>query len=70
MMGKPYDERKRAEAKRAYKLRFDGATTRQIAEAIGCKPEQVAARVKLGERLISAANQTAYHGNIDGDFDA
>ena len=68
-MGKPQEERKRADAKRAFKMKKDGSTSREIAEAIGCKPEQVKARVQLGERLIEASNAAAYHGDIDGDFD-
>ena len=53
-MGKPHDKRCHADARRAYKMRCDGATSRQIADAIGCKPEQVKARALLGERLMQA----------------
>lgn len=45
------DKRHRAIAIRAYHLREDGLTFRQIAELIGKKPEQVAALILLGQRL-------------------
>jgi len=38
---------------RAAKLKRDGFTSKQIAEAIGKKPEQVKSIVLLGERLLS-----------------
>ena len=44
-------KRARANAMRAAKLKAQGWTTRNIAEAIGKKPEQVKALVLLGERL-------------------
>lgn len=43
--------RTHADAKRAAKMKAEGMTTRQIAAALGCKPEQVKSRVALGERL-------------------
>ena len=55
-MGKPYELRRHADAKRAYKMRLEGYTSNEIASAIGCKPEQVKSRVLLGERLQSAVD--------------
>lgn len=47
------DKRKRAMAMRAAKLRRDGFTTREIADAIEKKPEQIKQIVLRGERLLS-----------------
>jgi len=52
-MGKPSTERQRALAIRAAHMREEGATSREIAAAIGITPEQVKKRVELGQRLAS-----------------
>jgi len=52
-MGKPSTERQRALAIRAAHMREEGATSREIAAAVGITPEQVKKRVELGQRLIS-----------------
>ncbi len=48
-----HDKRNRAMAMRAAKLKREGFTTRQIAELIEKRPEQVKAIILLGERLLS-----------------
>lgn len=68
MAGSGAQKRNQAMALRAAKLASEGLTHRAIAEAIGKKPEQVKAIILLGERLITTANNAAYHGDIDGDF--
>lgn len=45
-------KRQRADAIRAAKMKGEGATSREIAAALGLKPEQVKARVLLGLRLM------------------
>jgi len=57
-MGHGTTQRQHADAIRAARMKAEGSTTRQIAEAIGLKPEQVKARVLLGQRLISERNNT------------
>lgn len=52
-MSSGQDERNRALARRAYKLKQQGLTTRQIAESIGKKPASIKGLVSLGERLLS-----------------
>lgn len=52
-MSSGQDERNRALARRAYKLKQQGLTTRQIAEAIGKKPASIKGLVSLGERLLT-----------------
>jgi len=51
MSGSGYEKRRQADAIRAANMKANGRTTREIAEAIGVKPEQVKNRVLLGERL-------------------
>lgn len=53
-MSSGQDQRNRAIARRAYKLKQQGLTSRQISDAIGKKPEQVKGLVSLGQRLIEA----------------
>lgn len=53
-MSSGQDQRNRAIARRAYKLQKQGLTARQIAEAIGKKPEQVKSLALLGQRLIES----------------
>ena len=57
MPGSGSTKRAHADAKRAAKMRSQGWTTRMIAEALGCKPEQVKARILLGERLNQAKGE-------------
>lgn len=52
-MSSGQDERNRALARRAYKLKQQGLTTRQIAEVIGKKPASIKGLVSLGERLLA-----------------
>lgn len=47
------DKRNHAMAIRAAKLRREGHTTRQIADLINKKPEQIRAIILLGERLLA-----------------
>jgi len=49
--GKLSQKRAHADAIRAVKLKAQGWTTRNIAETLGKKPEQIKALVLLGERL-------------------
>jgi DNA-binding CsgD family transcriptional regulator len=39
----------------AWKMKHDGMTTRQIAQTLGRKPEQIKTLVQLGARLMSIA---------------
>jgi prolyl-tRNA editing enzyme YbaK/EbsC (Cys-tRNA(Pro) deacylase) len=57
-MGKPADARQHARALRIYRLREDGCTTREIADLVGVKPEQVKPLAQLGERLASETPAT------------
>jgi hypothetical protein len=52
-VGSGAEKRAQAVARHAARLRAEGLTMRQIADATGIKPELVTARVKLGERLLS-----------------
>lgn len=61
-MGSGSDKRARAAAVRVAKLKRDGLTYRQIADLIGIKPEQVASRAALGERLLSLVADTPMKG--------
>lgn len=54
MPGKLAAQRSHADAKRAALMAADGMTARQIAIALNCRPEQVKARVLLGQRLLDA----------------
>ena len=45
-------KRQKITAIKAAKLALEGRTTRQIAEETGIKPEQVAKRIILGQRLM------------------
>lgn len=47
------EKRSRELAKRAAKLRRQGLTLSQVAEHVGVSKDVVAARIKLGERLLS-----------------
>lgn len=53
MSGKQAQKRSQVLAIRAAKLASQGWTHGNIAETLGIKPEQVSARVVLGERLIA-----------------
>lgn len=46
------NKRARAVCAKAYQLSMCGHTNRQIAEIIGCKPEQVPGRVKAGRAAM------------------
>lgn len=52
MSGGASAKRAHAVAKRAAKLRRDGLSLGQIAEATGIDRDKVAARIELGERLL------------------
>jgi hypothetical protein len=52
MSGSGAHLRQNADAIRAAKLKAQGWTSRNIAEAIGKRPEQIKALVILGERLL------------------
>jgi hypothetical protein len=52
--GKLAQKRQHADARRAARLQAEGRTAREIAAAIGKKPEQVKGLVLLGQRLIDA----------------
>lgn len=56
-MGNGTTQRQHADAIRAANMKRDGLTTRAIAVTLGLKPEQVKARVLLGERLISTQSK-------------
>lgn len=56
-MSSGQDQHNRAIARRAFKLKQQGLTSRQIADAIGKKPEQVKGLVSLGQRLIESEVQ-------------
>lgn len=56
-MGKGHDNRHRAAARRAIALKAQGLTHRQIAEAIGKKPEAIKGLLLLGERLQAAQQE-------------
>lgn len=53
MSGSGAIKRARVTSIRAAKMKRAGATTREIAEALGITPQQVSARVQLGERLLT-----------------
>ena len=53
MPGSGVTKRANAIACRAARLHAEGHTHREIAEATGLKLQVIAARVKLGERLLS-----------------
>lgn len=57
MSGSGAEKRAHANAKRCAKLRRDGLTLKQIADQVGIEKEQVAARIKLGERLLSLGEE-------------
>lgn len=52
------DQRCRALAKTAFRLKQQGYTTRQIAQQLGLKPEVVKTRVLLGERLSQEVGES------------
>lgn len=54
MSGSGAAKRQRADAIRAAKLAAQGWTTRNIAEALGKRPERIKALVLLGERIQQA----------------
>lgn len=56
MSGSGYEKRRRADAIRAAKMAQEGATHRQIADAIGVDVKQAKSRIELGERLMSLEN--------------
>lgn len=53
-MTSPSDKRQQGLAIRAYRLRQAGKTIGEIAKELSLKRETVAARIKLGERLVDA----------------
>lgn len=53
MPGKGSQKRSNALAIRCYKLRQEGCTLSQIADLAGLERDKVAARIALGERLLS-----------------
>ena len=57
MAGSGVTKRHHAESIRAAKLKANGWTTRNIAEALGIAPDKVKARVILGERLMQAKEE-------------
>lgn len=59
MSGSGAVKRQHTIALRAAKLSAQGWTARNIAEAIGKRPEQIKALVLLGERLQQAKQETA-----------
>ena len=62
MPGKLSEKRSHARAMRASEMSLAGATHRDIADAIGCEPEQVKAKVLLGERLSWLPEQSKAAG--------
>lgn len=48
-------KRQHMTARRAYQLKQDGLTSREIASLVGKKPEQIKTLVLLGERLGAAS---------------
>lgn len=57
MAGKNAQKRYHADAIRAANMAREGATTREIADALGKEPERIKAIVLLGERLLPTTNQ-------------
>ena len=53
MPGKPAAKRYQSVAKRCARLRQQGLTLGEIAEATGIERDKVATRIQLGERLLS-----------------
>jgi len=53
MSGSGYQKRQHADAVRAAKMRREGCTNAEIADATGLDIKVVPARVLLGERLLS-----------------
>ena len=53
MSGEGAKQRQQAAAKRCAALRQQGCTLGEIAEITGTDRDKVAARIKLGERLLS-----------------
>lgn len=45
------DKRQLIRAAHAYRLKQSGLTTREIAQQLGIRPEQVKALVEIGERI-------------------
>lgn len=58
MAGKAAGKRSHAVAKRAARLRRDGLSLTQIAEATEIPREQVKSRIDLGERLLQLEETT------------
>lgn len=50
-MSKSSDKRQHIRAANAYPLKKSGLTTRQIAQQLGIRPEQVKVLVEIGERI-------------------
>jgi hypothetical protein len=59
MAGGGVKKRHAAKAIRAYHLRNNGLTNRQIAELVGRKIEQVPGLIKQGERLVAQSEPPA-----------
>lgn len=53
MSGHGSQKRYHADCKRAAKLRREGLTLSRVADCTGIPKEQIADRIKLGERLLS-----------------
>lgn len=58
MSGAPSEKRRHAVAKRCAKLKRDGLTHSQIAEATGVDRDVLHSRIQLGERLLSLERQS------------
>ncbi|MCE4056327.1 hypothetical protein Q7O56_20215 [Pseudomonas protegens] len=58
MSGEGAKKRQQAAAKRCARLRQQGLTLGQIADVTGVDREKVAARITLGERLLSLEVET------------
>lgn len=50
-MSKSTDKRQLIRAAHAYRLKQGGLTTREIAQQLGIRPDQVKALVQIGERI-------------------
>ena len=70
MPGKLSAQRSHADARRAAMMSADGMTTRQIADALQLRPEQIKTRIMLGQRLIEGdtlKRESAYRcGHMQG----